>query len=285
MSDKVDLSVLVVYITYRYAICEESLLMRRAQVGKQDLRSVVHMSGFFFQAEDGIRDLTVTGVQTCALPIYARLQAQLAGRLGCCIALLARKRVESDSDEGRARERLASDFNAFGGELKLADEDAGHVAAGMREIRHITFRKRIEIDGQERDRLTVRGGKRGTQRRLVSHREEHVGLARRELAIVSVVAFDSRGLDVIEGKVAALLITKFGHPPEEICIMLSLSRLHTDKADAQHLMLLRARRERPRHRRAAEQRDALAPSHSITSSASASNFGEISMPSAFAALS
>src|SRR5205085_8902495 len=24
----------------------------------------------FFQAEDGIRDLTVTGVQTCALPIY-----------------------------------------------------------------------------------------------------------------------------------------------------------------------------------------------------------------------
>src|SRR5689334_23815765 len=27
-------------------------------------------SYFFFQAEDGIRDGTVTGVQTCALPIY-----------------------------------------------------------------------------------------------------------------------------------------------------------------------------------------------------------------------
>src|SRR5256885_464896 len=26
---------------------------------------------FFFQAEDGIRDLTMTGVQTCALPIFA----------------------------------------------------------------------------------------------------------------------------------------------------------------------------------------------------------------------
>src|SRR5260370_22446991 len=25
---------------------------------------------FFFQAEDGIRDSSVTGVQTCALPIY-----------------------------------------------------------------------------------------------------------------------------------------------------------------------------------------------------------------------
>src|SRR5688572_31831188 len=28
---------------------------------------------FFFQAEDGIRDLTVTGVQTCALPIFDEL--------------------------------------------------------------------------------------------------------------------------------------------------------------------------------------------------------------------
>src|SRR2546430_3137395 len=35
-----------------------------------------HRALFFFQAEDGIRDLTVTGVQTCALPIsiYGHLQ-------------------------------------------------------------------------------------------------------------------------------------------------------------------------------------------------------------------
>src|SRR5438270_2458499 len=31
---------------------------------------------FFFQAEDGIRDLTVTGVQTCALPI-SQIEASL----------------------------------------------------------------------------------------------------------------------------------------------------------------------------------------------------------------
>src|SRR2546430_8836424 len=30
---------------------------------------------FFFQAEDGIRDLTVTGVQTCALPIFDRVSS------------------------------------------------------------------------------------------------------------------------------------------------------------------------------------------------------------------
>src|SRR6266496_3964403 len=33
------------------------------------LTSQVNGKAFFFQAEDGIRDLYVTGVQTCALPI------------------------------------------------------------------------------------------------------------------------------------------------------------------------------------------------------------------------
>src|SRR2546429_6521108 len=28
---------------------------------------------FFFQAEDGIRDVAVTGVQTCALPIFVKI--------------------------------------------------------------------------------------------------------------------------------------------------------------------------------------------------------------------
>src|SRR3989442_8575419 len=33
---------------------------------------------FFFQAEDGIRDADVTGVQTCALPIYPEARASRA---------------------------------------------------------------------------------------------------------------------------------------------------------------------------------------------------------------
>src|SRR2546430_17060921 len=37
------------------------------------------MDVFFFQAEDGIRDLTVTGVQTCALPIFIE---KIAARVG-----------------------------------------------------------------------------------------------------------------------------------------------------------------------------------------------------------
>src|SRR5437762_12153773 len=34
--------------------------------------SVIFYFFFFFQAEDGIRDTSVTGVQTCALPILGR---------------------------------------------------------------------------------------------------------------------------------------------------------------------------------------------------------------------
>src|SRR2546422_8023806 len=42
--------------------------------------SVLLLFFFFFQAEDGIRDVAVTGVQTCALPIYRRDQRGDTGR-------------------------------------------------------------------------------------------------------------------------------------------------------------------------------------------------------------
>jgi hypothetical protein len=81
-------------------------------------------------------------------------------------------------------------------------------------------------------------------------------------------------LDIVECEIPAFLIAEFGHPLEEIRIMWGVSRLHTDKADTQHLwLLLRARRERPHSRCAAEQRDERAPLHSITSSARASSVG------------
>src|SRR2546422_6874945 len=47
------------------AACARGDTTRRA-VAVDDM----HTCFFFFQAEDGIRDVAVTGVQTCALPIY-----------------------------------------------------------------------------------------------------------------------------------------------------------------------------------------------------------------------
>src|SRR3712207_7904109 len=46
------------------------------------LQECLEVRFFFFQAEDGIRDIGVTGVQTCALPIsLARYCTALADRL------------------------------------------------------------------------------------------------------------------------------------------------------------------------------------------------------------
>src|SRR5258708_28226031 len=60
---------------------------------------------FFFQAEDGIRDDLVTGVQTCALPIYPHALAPdrgWDGRRSRSIQLAAGERGRRDSRETRA---------------------------------------------------------------------------------------------------------------------------------------------------------------------------------------
>src|SRR3712207_7659623 len=45
---------------------------------------------FFFQAEDGIRDIGVTGVQTCALPILQRdAYERIFARLGLDYVIVA----------------------------------------------------------------------------------------------------------------------------------------------------------------------------------------------------
>src|SRR4051812_7181240 len=65
----------------------------------------------------------------------------------------------------------------------------------------------------------------------------------------------------------------------ESCVCFGRARVQ--QPDHRHRWLLRVRRERP-CRRTAEQRDDLAPPHSITSSAIASKFGGTSMSSALA---
>src|SRR5256886_4403030 len=66
---------------------------------------------FFFQAEDGIRDLTVTGVQTCALPILAHGAGEPAGARRASDLHVVRESFGS-ADEERTRQlegRLPTD--------------------------------------------------------------------------------------------------------------------------------------------------------------------------------
>src|SRR5688500_19950169 len=66
---------------------------------------------FVFQAEDGIRDYKVTGVQTCALPICGEVRLRgLRGRRGRRPRLLdgggARARTEQEREESEAERRF-----------------------------------------------------------------------------------------------------------------------------------------------------------------------------------
>src|SRR5689334_24778500 len=96
---------------------------------------------FFFQAEDGLRDGTVTGVQTCALPISVPVVVDLL--LGLAVDLqrdgLAERELRApvDADE------------AVAVELELDRHDhAGLTRAGLRvEIGRASCRERVEISG------------------------------------------------------------------------------------------------------------------------------------------
>src|SRR5437870_5979388 len=61
---------------------------------------------FFFQAEDGIRDGHVTGVQTCALPISLAIQIRLfPARKALSAALRIAQRFQSRVLPTRSEER------------------------------------------------------------------------------------------------------------------------------------------------------------------------------------
>src|SRR3712207_9349036 len=57
---------------------------------------------FFFQAEDGIRDIGVTGVQTCALPISGEGQLR-AGRAHTPVQLPLEPRLGLQQRDGEGR--------------------------------------------------------------------------------------------------------------------------------------------------------------------------------------
>src|SRR5260221_344288 len=63
------------------ALISGHLAMMSMDLIKRRYASFLVVFDFFFQAEDGIRDHCVTGVQTCALPIFSLIHGGTVGRL------------------------------------------------------------------------------------------------------------------------------------------------------------------------------------------------------------
>src|SRR5688500_20180854 len=99
-------------------------------------RSRVPGSFFFFQAEDGIRDYKVTGVQTCALPIFGAVN----GALNLDVALQALERT------GRGR-RLSTPRVST--QNNRSEERRGGTGSGSRRARWPESRERQTVRERE----------------------------------------------------------------------------------------------------------------------------------------
>src|SRR5438128_11303508 len=103
---------------------------------------------FFFQAEDGIRDATVTGVQTCALPIYcfslSRRTETISARTGNRVSRLFRGLSEERSEERRVG--------------KSVDLGGRRIMKKRRERKMESRVRGSRIDGKRRSRRVSEGG-------------------------------------------------------------------------------------------------------------------------------
>src|SRR5207237_5348331 len=92
-------------------------------------RPAIRGPSFFFQAEDGIRDSSVTGVQTCALPIYDIVAAAATMSFLDAIAadpdrwLQSRAEVPTDFGMVRSEERRVGKEGMVGGAAKPLNQN------------------------------------------------------------------------------------------------------------------------------------------------------------------
>src|SRR5262245_57616705 len=171
-------------------------------------------------------------------------------------------------------------FKSFNVKLRGENAYPSGIAAGPRQAGHEGAADHVVGHGDDWDRLrrALRGSDGGVaegDNEIDVLRDKFASQRRRALA-------EPLGPNEQEADVASLFPADRLHVASERlgeCFeaVLVIGPQYADHGDA---ALLRGRRERPRRRRAAEQRDELAAFHSITSSARASTIGGTSRPSA-----
>src|SRR5260370_29127900 len=105
---------------------------------------------FFFQAEDGIRDSSVTGVQTCALPISItgtiEVMRQVLDRTGY-------RRMLRESSDAEDKERLANIEELITAAHQFHQEDNSRTIADFLE--NITLASDVDGWDEKQDLVSV----------------------------------------------------------------------------------------------------------------------------------
>src|SRR5206468_6618461 len=131
-------------------------------------------------AEDGIRDLIVTGVKTCALPICPRRAPRGAEHGGEIRRVVLPIAVERDDDRGAAAPR-GGDARPDRLPLAEAPRMAENLGAGRARGRRASVVRAVVHD--EHGRVRPRRGDDFADRlRLVEHRDDDYWSERREAA-------------------------------------------------------------------------------------------------------
>src|SRR5688572_29951302 len=105
---------------------------------------------FFFQAEDGIRDLTVTGVQTCALPICVAVGlGRATGKCSADPRVIRRPRRGLRRRAGRREQQLQPFLTRHPyGHRYLRFRSRVRVRQGRRAVR-VLHRRRRDVCGRD----------------------------------------------------------------------------------------------------------------------------------------
>src|SRR2546429_7154437 len=141
---------------------------------------------FFFQAEDGIRDVAVTGVQTCALPISFQKSFHQVDSLGpkgrdSFLALFAEQvNVKGGLQVKVARREVQGLLDTRSGVVKDRAQDVITLALALRAIRF--SENCCDLIFVQRTHGTFRGFFRGNTQNLRS--EEHTSELQSRLHLV-----------------------------------------------------------------------------------------------------
>src|SRR5438046_10656273 len=112
----------------------------------------MHVVDFFFQAEDGIRDWSVTGVQTCALPISDATYIEPLD-VDILTKIIERERPDAvlPTLGGRSEERRVGkdrrSASAVSGITKEMSGSAGSMASGRPKTPGRTSASALQADG------------------------------------------------------------------------------------------------------------------------------------------
>src|SRR2546426_5765331 len=104
---------------------------------------------FFFQAEDGIRDYKVTGVQTCALPILPALRSARQDELELVLPREAQRRGDVAPSVRHGDERLvAAQHGEERREIRGRGGERLHLRAGVLRLAPPVFERVVEHPAQ-----------------------------------------------------------------------------------------------------------------------------------------